>query len=87
MEQRSIYYRNIITAILQAVGVPTEKLEFVLGSSYQKSSEYVLDVYKLSSLISEGQAKKAGSEIVKQTGNAPLSGYGWLSAYMDRVIY
>ncbi|KAJ5954948.1 hypothetical protein N7501_009227 [Penicillium viridicatum] len=74
VEQRSIYYRNIITAILQAVGVPTEKLEFVLGSSYQKSSEYVLDVYKLSSLISEGQAKKAGSEIVKQTGNAPLSG-------------
>ncbi|KAJ5958423.1 Aminoacyl-tRNA synthetase class Ic [Penicillium vulpinum] len=74
VENRCIYYRNIITAILQAVGVPTEKLEFVVGSSYQKSSAYVFDVYKLSSLISEGQAKKAGSEIVKQSGNAPLSG-------------
>jgi tyrosyl-tRNA synthetase len=74
VENRAIYYRNVITAILQAVGVPTEKLEFVLGSTYQTSSAYVFDVYKLSSLISEGQAKKAGSEIVKQTGNAPLSG-------------
>ena len=69
-------YRNVITAILKAVGVPIEKLTFVLGSSYQKSPDYVFDVYKLSSLISEGQAKKAGAEIVKQTSNAPLSGYG-----------
>ncbi|CAG8061571.1 unnamed protein product [Penicillium nalgiovense] len=67
-------YRNVITAILQAVGVPTEKLTFVLGSSYQKSPEYVFDVYKMSSLVSEGQAKKAGAEVVKQTTNAPLSG-------------
>lgn len=71
-------YRNVITAILQAVGVPTEKLTFVLGSSYQKSPEYVFDVYKMSSLVSEGQAKKAGAEVVKQTTNAPLSGYGYL---------
>jgi tyrosyl-tRNA synthetase len=59
---------------LKSVGVPTEKLEFVLGSSYQKSPEYVMDVYKLSSVVSEVQAKKAGAEVVKQTGNAPLSG-------------
>jgi len=36
---RAQYYQFCITAILQAVGVPTEKLEFVLGSSYQKSPE------------------------------------------------
>ncbi|KAL1874358.1 hypothetical protein VTK73DRAFT_441 [Phialemonium thermophilum] len=68
------YYRLIIQAILEAVGVPTEKLRFVEGSSYQKSSEYVMDVYKLSSLISEHDAKRAGAEVVKQTDNAPLSG-------------
>lgn len=54
--------------------MPTEKLEFVLGSSYQKSSDYCLDVYRLSSLISEHDAKKASAEIVKQSDNAPLSG-------------
>jgi tyrosyl-tRNA synthetase len=33
-----------------------------------------MDVYKLCSLTSEHDAKKAGAEIVKQSANAPLSG-------------
>ena len=33
-----------------------------------------MDVYKLSSLTSERDAKKAGAEIVKQTANPALSG-------------
>ncbi|KAL2162448.1 hypothetical protein VTH06DRAFT_7361 [Thermothelomyces fergusii] len=71
---RAEFYRHIITAMLKAVGVSTEKLRVVLGSSYQKSPEYVMDVYKMASLISEHDAKKAGAEVVKQTDNAPLSG-------------
>lgn len=71
---RAEFYRHIITAMLQAVGVSTEKLRVVLGSSYQKSPEYVMDVYKMASIISEHDAKKAGAEVVKQTDNAPLSG-------------
>ncbi|KAJ5975494.1 hypothetical protein N7481_009201 [Penicillium waksmanii] len=71
---RAEYYRKVITALLQAVGVKTDKLEFVLGSSYQKSPEYVMDLYKLASVTSEHDAKKAGAEIVKQSSNAPLSG-------------
>jgi tyrosyl-tRNA synthetase len=74
VESRAQYYRKVITAILESVGVSTEKLQFVLGSSYQKSPEYVMDVYRLSSLISESDAKKASAEIVKQSDNAPLSG-------------
>lgn len=53
VNNRAEYYRKVITALLQAVGVSTDKLEFVLGSSYQKSPEYIMDVYKLSSLVSE----------------------------------
>ncbi|GAB1316285.1 Tyrosine--tRNA ligase cytoplasmic [Madurella fahalii] len=71
---RAEFYRHIITSMLHAVGVSTEKLRVVLGSSYQKSPEYVMDVYKMASVISEHDAKKAGAEVVKQTDNAPLSG-------------
>ncbi|KAK3326795.1 tyrosyl-tRNA synthetase [Apodospora peruviana] len=71
---RAEYYRWIIKAMLESVGVKTDKLKFVLGSSYQKGPEYVMDVYRLASLVSEHDAKKAGAEVVKQTGNAPLSG-------------
>ncbi|KAK3359606.1 tyrosyl-tRNA synthetase [Lasiosphaeria hispida] len=71
---RAQYYQFCVTAILEAVGVPTEKLEFVLGSSYQKTPEYIMDLYKLCSVVSEHDAKKAGAEVVKQSDNAPLSG-------------
>jgi tyrosyl-tRNA synthetase len=74
VNSRAEFYRHVITSILVSVGVPTEKLTFILGSSYQKSPEYIMDVYRLSSLVSEASAKKAGAEVVKQTGNAPLSG-------------
>ncbi|OIW35306.1 tyrosyl-tRNA synthetase [Coniochaeta ligniaria NRRL 30616] len=74
VEYRAKYYRFVVTAMLEAVGVPTDKLRFVLGSSYQKSPEYIMDLYKLSSVVSEHDAKKAGAEVVKQSDNAPLSG-------------
>ncbi|KAH8893141.1 tyrosyl-tRNA synthetase [Thozetella sp. PMI_491] len=73
VEQRAKFYEHVIKALLEAVGVPTEQLKFVLGSSYQKSPEYCMDLYKLAALVSEHDAKKAGAEVVKQTNNAPLS--------------
>jgi tyrosyl-tRNA synthetase len=38
VESRAKYYKHCITALLKAVNVPIEKLEFVLGSTYQLSS-------------------------------------------------
>jgi tyrosyl-tRNA synthetase len=74
VEHRVKFYRFVISSILESVGVPTERLEFVQGSSYQKSPEYVMDLYKLCSVVSEHEAKKAGAEVVKQSDSAPLSG-------------
>ncbi len=74
VEQRAEYYRFTITAMLKAVNVPTDKLRFVLGSSYQKTPEYVMDVYRMASVVSENDARRAGSETVKQSANPPLSG-------------
>ncbi|KAI5303062.1 Tyrosine--tRNA ligase cytoplasmic [Ascosphaera pollenicola] len=71
---RTEYYRYVIQAMLETVGVPTDKLEFVKGSDYQKSAEYTMDVYRLSSVVTEHDAKRAGAEVVKQVDNAPLSG-------------
>lgn len=74
VENRAKYYQKFITAILEAVGVSTDKLEVVLGGSYQKSPNYIMNVYRLSSLVSGLDAKKAGAEILKQSSNARLSG-------------
>ncbi|KAF4983632.1 hypothetical protein FZEAL_984 [Fusarium zealandicum] len=72
--QRAEYYKFLISSMLRAVGVATDRLKFVLGSSYQTTSAYTMDVYKLCSVVSEHDAKKAGAEVVKQSANAPLSG-------------
>ncbi|KAM0301332.1 hypothetical protein HYE67_006840 [Fusarium culmorum] len=74
VEKRAEYYKFVVESMLKSCGVSTEQLRFVLGSSYQKTSDYVMDLYRLSSVVSEHDAKKAGAEVVKQTGNAPLSG-------------
>ena len=71
---RAEYYQFVITSLLKAVNVPIERLEFVLGSSYQLSAEYTMDLFRLSSVVTEHDAKKAGAEVVKQVANATLSG-------------
>ncbi|ERF71839.1 Tyrosine--tRNA ligase [Endocarpon pusillum Z07020] len=71
---RAEYYKYAIKALLKAVGVSLDKLEFVLGSSYQLTAEYTMDLFRLSSVVTEHDAKKAGAEVVKQVENATLSG-------------
>lgn len=71
---RAEYYKFVITALLRSVNVPIERLEFVLGSSYQLSEKYTMDLFRLSSVVTEHDAKKAGAEVVKQVENATLSG-------------
>lgn len=68
------YYENSIKSMLKSIGVPLEKLKFVRGTDYELSKEYTLDVYRLSSVITEHDAKKAGAEVVKQVDHPLLSG-------------
>lgn len=86
---RSEYYEQVIKAMLQSIGVPLEKLKFVKGTDYQLSREYTLDVYRLSSLITEHDAKKAGAEVVKQVEHPLLSGllYPGLQALDEEYLH
>ncbi|KAI5191782.1 tyrosyl-tRNA synthetase [Nematocida minor] len=74
IDKRSAYYKMVIKAMLKSVGAPIEKIKFVLGTDYQYDRKYVLDMHKLSMIVSINDAKKAGSEVVKQSDNPLLSG-------------
>ena len=74
LEFRKDYYKEIITGMLESIGVPLDKLKFVTGTDFQLSREYTLDVYKFASICGEHDAKKAGAEVVKQVDNPKLSG-------------
>lgn len=74
LEYRTKYYQAVIKAMLQSIDVPLDKLKFVRGSDYQLTKEYTLDVFKLSTVVTEHDCKKAGSEVVKQVQYPALSG-------------
>lgn len=74
LQLRTRYYENIIKAMLRSIGVQTDKLKFVQGTDYQLSKDYTLDMYRLSSIVTQHDAKKAGAEVVKQVEYPLLSG-------------
>lgn len=71
---RTLYYEKLIKSVLRNLNVNLDKLYFVRGSSYQLSERYTMDVYKISTLVSIHDAKKAGSEVVKYSDNPKLGG-------------
>ena len=66
LKHRTEYYEQVISGMLESIGVPLDKLKFVRGTEYQLTKEYTLDVYRLASLVTQHDAKKAGAEVVKQ---------------------
>ncbi|MBN3305225.1 tyrosine--tRNA ligase, cytoplasmic [Amia ocellicauda] len=74
LELRTKYYEQVIKAMLESIGVPLDKLKFIRGTDFQLSREYTLDVYRLSSVVTQHDAKKAGAEVVKQVEHPLLSG-------------
>merc|ERR1712025_1254627 len=88
LKLRTEYYEHVIKAMLTSIGVSVEKLRFVKGTDYQLSKEYTLDVYRLSSIVTEHDARKAGAEVVKQVSHPLLSGllYPGLQALDEQYL-
>ncbi|KAK0500473.1 tyrosine tRNA ligase [Armillaria luteobubalina] len=85
---RTKYYKFILLAVFNSLGIPVSKLRFVEGSSYQLTKEYNLDNYKLCATVTEHDAKKAGAEVVKQVESPLLSGllYPGLQALDEQYL-
>ncbi|OAD57322.1 Tyrosine--tRNA ligase, cytoplasmic [Eufriesea mexicana] len=88
LELRTQYYEAIIKTMLRSINIPLEKLKFIKGTDYQLSKAYTLDIYRLSSVVTEHDAKKAGAEVVKQVANPLLSGllYPGLQALDEQYL-
>jgi tyrosyl-tRNA synthetase len=85
---RTKYYKFVLLAVFETLGIPTSKLTFVEGSSYQLTKEYNLDNYRLCATVTEHDAKKAGAEVVKQVESPLLSGllYPGLQALDEQYL-
>lgn len=75
LEHRYKFYEKIIPLMIKALGAPVENMEFVKGSDYQLSSDYIMDIFKMASLTTVHDCHKAASEVVKLGDSPKLSGY------------
>jgi len=66
---RTKVYEDIIKGTLDALNVDHSKIKFVIGSSFQLSSEYQMDLLRLGNVLTIHDAQKAGTEVVKQNKN------------------
>lgn len=73
VRHRVQYYKHVLIAVFRAIGVPTERLTFVVGSEYQLTEAYTMDVYRAAAVTTEHDFKKAGAEVVKQVASPLLS--------------
>ncbi|MEM0437736.1 MAG: tyrosine--tRNA ligase [Candidatus Micrarchaeia archaeon] len=86
--KRTEYYQHIIKGLLEVAGVDISRLRFVRGTDIQLSREYTLDMYRLSTLTSVHDAKKAGAEVVKQVESPKIGGilYPLLQALDEQYL-
>ncbi|ORY32565.1 hypothetical protein BCR39DRAFT_522888 [Naematelia encephala] len=73
LAHRTVYYSKLLKAMFTSLGVPTDKLEFVLGTSYQLSEKYTLDMYKFHNLVTTKAAEHAGADVVKASESPLMS--------------
>ncbi|MBR9702881.1 tyrosine--tRNA ligase, partial [Candidatus Woesearchaeota archaeon] len=74
LEKRYEYYSLVITAMFKAIGADIKNFELVRGSSFQRDGKFFEDVLHMATVASVHDAKKAGSEVVKQSDNPKVSG-------------
>lgn len=75
LSERYEFYSKIIPLMIGAMGVDVSKLEFVRGSEYQLGENFLMDIFKMSSITSVHDCHKAASEVVKLGESPKLSGY------------
>src|SRR3989344_8632022 len=74
LEKRYKYYSKVIPLMFETIGVNVGSFKIIRGSDFQLENDYVLDVLKMSTLVSVNDCRRAASEVVKFGDNPKLSG-------------
>ena len=75
LDYRVKYYKEVISAMISALGIDTKNLEFKRGSDFQLDKNYTLDMYRLAALNTFDRCKRAAAGVVRFGENPKLSGF------------
>jgi len=74
LDARATYYEEAIRGMIDAAGGDPDDVTFVRGTDYQLEEPYTLELYQLIADTTISRAKRAGSEVVRQSDNPNLGG-------------
>ncbi len=75
LDVRMKYYMEVISGMLDSIGVDRSKLKFVKGREFELNPKYTLDMYRLSALNTFARCKRAASDVVRFGKEPKLSGF------------
>ncbi len=73
LKWRSEYYKAIVKSSIKALGGDTNKIKFILGSTYQLKPDYFTPLLQMAGMVTLARCKRAASEVVR-FGNEPKLG-------------
>jgi tyrosyl-tRNA synthetase len=74
LDARTEYYRVAIEAMVDAAGADADAVEFVRGQDLELDPDYELGLLRMAADTTISRAKRAGSEVVRQSDNPKLGG-------------
>jgi len=74
LDARTEYYRTAIEAMVDAAGADADDIEFVRGRDLELDPDYELSLLRMAAETTVSRAKRAGSEVVRQSDNPRLGG-------------
>tara|TARA_Y100000310_G_scaffold344495_1_gene457561 strand:+ start:4167 stop:5180 length:1014 start_codon:yes stop_codon:yes gene_type:complete len=75
LDARSVYYQEVIYAVLRALKVDTANLQFVRGRDFQTTPDFILNVLRMSALTTLARTKRAASEVVRFGEEPKMGGF------------
>lgn len=73
IRSRSDYYRELFRSMIESLNAPVDKLKFAIASEFQLKENFIFDTFRLTSIVSEKNAKKAASNLVEQVDTSILN--------------
>lgn len=74
---RAKYYKRGIESMVEAAGGNPGEIDFVRGTDFELEPPYTLDLYRMLAETTVSRAKRAGSEVVRQSENPKVGGLAY----------
>jgi len=75
LDKRVLYYKKVFQAMLDALQVKSNDLEYVKGSDFQLQKKFTTDMYRLAAQNTLERVKRAAAGVVRFGDSPKLSGF------------